>query len=186
MLNRYKVIIAVGIAILLTIIFIASVLSETWFSSETIAIHIVIDNRTNKEIGPFVVSEYRDSAPLKITQIKSLSKVDVYYLKSKSGGENEIIMADSNGNILLFLILSKIKEGAWIFVLNVHLLMVFLEKKENWSLGTFRLNGVLGDRPLARRLIISLYASISVQNDKLQLRKSSYNLISADTQLTSR
>ncbi|MBK8421344.1 hypothetical protein [Candidatus Villigracilis saccharophilus] len=98
MSNRNKKIILVGVALIATIIFIANViLNETWFSPEAIAIHIVIDNRTNKQIGPFVISEYRDSEPLQINQIEPFSKANVYYLKSKSGGENEITMTDSNG-----------------------------------------------------------------------------------------
>ena len=98
MSNRSKKIIIVGIVLIATIIFIANVISkETWFSPEAIAIHIVIDNRTNKQIGPFVISEYQDSEPLQINQIEPFSKVDVYYIKSKSGGENEIVMIDNNG-----------------------------------------------------------------------------------------
>ena len=98
--NRRKVIAALGVVLLITIIFTANLLpNETWFSSEAIAIHIVIDNRTNKQIGPFLISEYRDSAPLQTNQIEPWSKMDVYYVKSKSGGENAITMTDSNGSV---------------------------------------------------------------------------------------
>jgi len=95
-LNRHKVIIAFRIALLITIIFIVRVLwNETWLSSERVAIHIVIDNRTNQQIGPFAISEYQDSAPLHINQIEPFSVVDVYYKKSESWGENSIKMTDS-------------------------------------------------------------------------------------------
>ncbi|MCB9133929.1 MAG: hypothetical protein H6636_00785 [Anaerolineales bacterium] len=98
MANRGKKVIIVGVALIVAIIFIVNVtLKETWFSPEAIAIHIVIDNRTNKQIGPFVISDYRDSEPLQVNLVEPFSKVDVYYIKLKSGGENEIVMSDSNG-----------------------------------------------------------------------------------------
>ena len=85
-------------ALLTTLLIIASVLSkEAWLSSENIAIHIVIDNRTDQQIGPFVISEHQDSAPLHINQIEAFSVADVYYKKSASWGENAIIMTDTGG-----------------------------------------------------------------------------------------
>jgi len=98
MLHRRRLIIALGIILLMVVIFVASVLwNETWLSPEGIAVHLVIDNRTNEKIGPFVIVEDQDSAPLHIDQVEPLSVVDVYYKKSESWGENAITMTDSNG-----------------------------------------------------------------------------------------
>lgn len=100
MLNRRRLIIALGILLLIAVMFVGSVLwNETWLSPEGIAVHIVIDNRTNEYIGPLVISEDQDSAPLHIDQVEPLSVVDVYYKKSESWGENAITMRDSHGKI---------------------------------------------------------------------------------------
>jgi hypothetical protein len=97
-LNRRRLIIALAIILLIAVVFIGSVLwNETWLSPEGIAVHIVIDNRTNEPIGPFVVSEDQDSASLQIDQVEPVSAVDVYYKKSESWGENAITMTDSSG-----------------------------------------------------------------------------------------
>ena len=97
-MNRRKLVIALGIVLLTTIIIVVSVLSnEAWLSSENIAIHIVIDNQTNQQIGPFVISEHLDSEPLHIGQIDPFSVADVYYKKAESWGENAIVMTDGNG-----------------------------------------------------------------------------------------
>jgi hypothetical protein len=95
-LNRRKLVIVVGIALLTTII-ISFLSNEAWLSSENIAILIVIDNRTNQQIGPFVISEHQDSTPLHINQIEPFSVADVYYKKSESRGENAIVMTDGHG-----------------------------------------------------------------------------------------
>jgi len=87
-----------GIMLLIAVIFVAGVLwNDAWLSPERVAVHIVIDNRTNKHIGPFVISENQDSEPLHIAQIEPLSVVDVYYKKSESWGESAITMTDSDG-----------------------------------------------------------------------------------------
>ena len=100
MSNRYKVIIAIGITLLMATIFIANVLAnETWLSSERVAVHVVMDNRINKQIGPLFISGNQDSEPLRINQIEPFSVIDVYYIKQESWGENEVTMTDSNGEI---------------------------------------------------------------------------------------
>ena len=97
-LNGRRLIHASGIVVLIAVIFVAGVLwKEAWLSPERVAIHIVIDNRTNNHIGPFVIAEDQDSEPLHINQIEPLSVVDVYYKKSESWGENAITMTDSHG-----------------------------------------------------------------------------------------
>ena len=97
-MNRRKLIIDFGIILLIAIIFLASVLwNETWLSPERVAIHVVIDNRTDKQIGPLVISADQDSAPLRVNQIEPFSIVDIYYKKSESWGENAIKITDSNG-----------------------------------------------------------------------------------------
>jgi len=67
------------------------------FAPENIAVHIVINNRTNQVIGPFEISEHLDSIPLHVNQIEPFSVSDVYYIKSESWGENAIVMTDGNG-----------------------------------------------------------------------------------------
>ena len=98
MLNRRKWTTAFGSILVIAVVFVARVLSSgTWLSSEHIAIHLVIDNRTDKQIGPFVISEAQDSEPLHINLIGPFSVVDVYYKKLESWGENVITMTDSHG-----------------------------------------------------------------------------------------
>lgn len=97
MLNRHRWVIAFGIILLIAIVVLRVLSYEEWLSSENIALHIVVDNRTNQPIGPFVISEYQDSAPLHINPIEPSSTADVYYRKSESWGENAIAMIDSNG-----------------------------------------------------------------------------------------
>ena len=100
MSNRRRLIITLGVILLTAIVFVVSVLwNETWLSPEDVAVHIVIDNRTNERIGPFVISEDQDSAPLHIDEVEPRSAVDVYYRKSESRGENAITMTDSNDKI---------------------------------------------------------------------------------------
>jgi hypothetical protein len=96
-LNRRRWIIAFGIILLIALVVLSVLSNEAWLSSENIALHIVVDNRTNQPIEPFVISEHQDSAPLHINLIESLSTADVYYKKSESWGENAIVMTDSNG-----------------------------------------------------------------------------------------
>jgi hypothetical protein len=111
MLNRRKLIIAFGITLLLiAAIFEVNALSnQPWLPSEGISIHIVIDNRTNKQIGPFVISQYRDSEPLQVKQIEPWSVVDVYYITPNHGGENAITMKDSNG--VVYSIIPYFEQG---------------------------------------------------------------------------
>jgi len=101
MLNRCKVIIAISITLLIFAIFMTSVLSkEHWLfapASKNIAIHIVIDNRTDQPIGPFVIADSHASAPVPINKIESFSLADVDYEISIASGENGVIMIDSNG-----------------------------------------------------------------------------------------
>jgi hypothetical protein len=97
MLNRRRWIIAFGIILLIAIVVLSVLSNEAWLSSENIALHIVVDNRTNQPIGPFVISEHQDSTPLHINPIEPLSTADVYYKKSESWGENAIVMTDSIG-----------------------------------------------------------------------------------------
>ncbi len=97
MLNRRSLIAAFGI-VLLTAIIIFSILSnDAWLAPENIAVHIVINNRTNQTIGPFEISEHLDTHPLRVNQIEPFSVADVYYIKSESWGENAIVLRDSTG-----------------------------------------------------------------------------------------
>ena len=97
MLNRRRLIIVFGTVLLTAILIFSTLSNDAWFASENIAIHIVIDNRTNQQIGPFVISEHLDSPPLHVNQIEPFSVSDVYYRKSESWGENAIVMTDGNG-----------------------------------------------------------------------------------------
>ena len=96
MLNRRRLVTAAGI-VLLTAMIVSALLNDAWLASEKIAVHIVIDNRTNQQIGPFVISEHQGLASLQINQIEPFSVADVYYKKSESWGENAIVMTDSYG-----------------------------------------------------------------------------------------
>lgn len=107
MLKRHKVIIAVGIALSIITISVVSLLSnelqllfevtKLQQSTESIAIHIVIANHTNKRIGPFDISDSQDTISVHVNQIEPFSITDVYYKKSESWGENSINMTDNNG-----------------------------------------------------------------------------------------
>ena len=100
MLNRKKMIIAFGVIALIIVISLASVLkNETWLSHNRLAIHIVIDNRTNQRIGPFTISDDQESEQLRIDSIEPFSAKDIYFEKPETWGENAISMIDSNGNI---------------------------------------------------------------------------------------
>jgi hypothetical protein len=96
MLNRRKLGTVLGIVLLTAVIIVSVLLNEAWLSSENIALHIVVDNRTNQQIGPFVISEHQEFAPVQMNQIAPFSKADVYYKRSVSWGENAIVMTDSN------------------------------------------------------------------------------------------
>ena len=96
MLNRRRLVTAAGI-VLLTAMIVSALLNDAWLASEKIAVHIVIDNRTNQQIGPFVISEHQGLGSLRINQIEPFSVADVYYKKSESWGENAIVMTDSYG-----------------------------------------------------------------------------------------
>lgn len=110
MLNRKIILIVVGIVCLVSDIVLFSILSkDAWLSPEKIAIHIVIDNRTGQQIGPFEISDVQDTAPLQISPIGAYSVADVYYKNAEAGGENEIIMTDSRGN--QYYIVSYFEQG---------------------------------------------------------------------------
>jgi hypothetical protein len=96
-LNRYRAIIAVGILSLLFVISIVIGLRKLAGLSPEGIVHVVIDNRTHQPIGPFVILEDQDSAPLHISQIDPLSMADIYYKTSGSWGENAITITDNNG-----------------------------------------------------------------------------------------
>lgn len=99
MYDRRKIITAFGIILVLGAVVITSVwLNKSWLPSEGISIRIVIDNRTNKQIGPFVISEHGGSAPLRIETIQPSSAVNVYYQRPMYWGENAITMRDDNDN----------------------------------------------------------------------------------------
>ena len=51
MLNRRKLLTTLGIVLLTAIIVVGVLSNDAWLASENIAIHIVIDNRTNQQIG---------------------------------------------------------------------------------------------------------------------------------------
>jgi hypothetical protein len=98
MLNRRKLIIVSSILLLVVVIVFTNILwDETWLSPEPVAIHVVINNRTDKQIGPFVISDHQNSTPMHIDKIAPSSAADVYYKKSEAGGENAIKMTDSIG-----------------------------------------------------------------------------------------
>ena len=63
-----------------------------------ISIHIVIDNSTDEPIGPFVVTQRDDSAPLTIETIRPDSIFDVHYQTPVLWGENAITMRDKSEN----------------------------------------------------------------------------------------
>ncbi len=99
--KRHKAIVILSI-ITLTVFFTAKYIlsNEFWLSktaSDGIAIHIVIDNRTNKQIGPFDISDSTTSTTIHIDQVEPLSVVDVDFETPVTWGENAIIMTDSEG-----------------------------------------------------------------------------------------
>lgn len=97
-MNRHKVFVSLGVALLIIVIFTFNVLSkESWLFSDGISIHIVIDNQTNKQIGPFDISDHQGAIPLHIEPIEPMSVMDVYYTRPITWGENAIAMTDSNG-----------------------------------------------------------------------------------------
>lgn len=99
MTNRKIILIVVVIVCLLSDVVLFAILSrDAWLSPEKIAVHIVIDNRTNQQIGPFEISDSQDVVPLLISPIGANAVADVYYKNAEAGGENEIIMTDSRGN----------------------------------------------------------------------------------------
>jgi hypothetical protein len=71
-----------------------------WLSiplSEGIAIHLVIKNLTNQEIGPFAVSDTLSSTSLFIAAVEPRSTVVVDFVSPEVWGENEIVMTDPSG-----------------------------------------------------------------------------------------
>jgi hypothetical protein len=98
MSKRNKIIIILCSSIALIIIwFVATFLAyETWTASEMLAIHVVVDNRTNSEIGPFKLADSQGAEPVHIDIITPLSKCDAYFLKPESWGENSIVLIDSD------------------------------------------------------------------------------------------
>jgi hypothetical protein len=97
MFKHRKLLIFFGIFLLITFSISSILVKVVLLSPNEIAIHIVIDNRTNRQIGPFVLIEHQDSKPLQINAIEPFSVVYAYYKKSESWGENEIMMSDING-----------------------------------------------------------------------------------------
>jgi hypothetical protein len=99
MSDRRKLITVFGVLLVLGVVVITSVwLNKSRLSPDGISIQIVIENRTNKQIGPFVISEHGGSAPLRIGTIQPSSAVNVYYQRPMYWGENAITMRDDNDN----------------------------------------------------------------------------------------
>jgi hypothetical protein len=100
MKDHRKLISALGFVLVLCAFMVASVvwLNKGRVPRNEISIRIVIDNRTDKPIGPFVVSQRDDSAPLRIEIIAPDSGVDVYYQTPVLWGENAITMRDESEN----------------------------------------------------------------------------------------
>lgn len=98
MSKRNKIITVLCSSIALIIIWFAATFLayETWTASEMLAIHVVIDNRTNLEIGPFKLVDAKDAEPVYIDAIAPLSRRHTYFLKPESWGENVIILIDSD------------------------------------------------------------------------------------------
>jgi hypothetical protein len=80
---------------------IAIVLSkERWLFiplSQATTLHIVIENRSEVPVGPFVIIDERETRPMDIEVIEAGKKIDVEYAIPLTGGENGIYMRDSNG-----------------------------------------------------------------------------------------
>ena len=105
MSKRHKVILSLTISLMI-VSYLAFVVVDLflWYfispfvpSTEGIAVHVVIDNRTNKTIGPFVMTDRDDSAPLIINQIEPLSVIEVDFKREEGFGENSIGITDNNG-----------------------------------------------------------------------------------------
>jgi len=65
-------------------------------TTEHDVIHFVIDNRTDKKIGPLVISDANGFASMRTNQIEPFTTIDLYY-ENSAFGENAIIVTDSNG-----------------------------------------------------------------------------------------
>lgn len=100
LMKRRKVIVVFGVVLLIVVITVSVLANERWlFSiSEGNYVHIVIDNRTDQQLGSFVITDHQDSAIVQIDRIDPLSKIEVDYITSETWGENAIIMEDSIGN----------------------------------------------------------------------------------------
>ena len=100
-MSRRRAIIVLGAITLIIIYAVASILSiQDWLylhTSDGIAVHIIIDNRTQEIIGPFVISDSDSSTALHTDRINPLSVIDVYYEVPVARGENSITMTDHYG-----------------------------------------------------------------------------------------
>ena len=98
-MSKRKITIASLGIITISVLWLATIVvaDGSWTASEMVAIHVVMDNRTSSEIGPFTLADGQGAAPVYFDAIAPLSKGDAYFVKSESWGENGIVMIDEDG-----------------------------------------------------------------------------------------
>ncbi len=99
-MKLFRTIVCIGIIALVFLISGGFLWIRHWLSipsSDGIALHLVIKNLTSHEIGPFVVSDARNSISLHIAPVKPLSTSVVDFVTPEAWGENAIVMTDPNG-----------------------------------------------------------------------------------------
>jgi hypothetical protein len=99
MLKRRRLVLPLGFILLLTAMALAgnTLGFDTSLSSEHVAVHVVIENRTNEQIGPFAISDNHNGEALHINQIESFAMADAYFRRSESWGESVITMTVKTG-----------------------------------------------------------------------------------------
>jgi hypothetical protein len=97
MSKRNKILVPCGvIAILIISLAITIVNDGSWTASEMVAIHVVIDNRTNSKIGPFTLANSRGTTTVHVDAISPFSRGNVLFKMSESWGENAIVLTDED------------------------------------------------------------------------------------------
>jgi hypothetical protein len=89
-----------GVAGLLAVTVGAAWWAQLWLSisaSDGIAIHLVIDNRTAQEIGPFVVADESSGTALPIGLVPPNTAASLDFVTPHISGENFITMSDCEG-----------------------------------------------------------------------------------------
>jgi hypothetical protein len=98
MQSRKRILIALsGITLFLAWFAFNALSIRTWATPDMLAIHVVIDNRTDFEIGPFTIVDAQDAPPVPVNAIAPRSVVDLDYEQAESWGENVVILIDSEG-----------------------------------------------------------------------------------------